>query len=411
MIFNNLSIQNWNQFRDVEISLHPKITIITGANGAGKSTILRLFSRLVGWGFNELSTPIKGKMNKGFKYRISRRLKLEEDVDAHQQISIGNITLKNGQILNINAPLNTDQAIYGISINPHPSLKGINIPSHRTAYTYRQITSIPVKAHTRNEAYNMFNSSVMQRTLGQYSDPPIYQMKASLISLAVFGKGNEYATSDSEALELFLGFIEILKKLLPPTLGFETLNIRSGEVVLVTKSGEFLLDSVSGGIGAILDLAWQIYMFEAGKDEPFFVIIDEAENHLHASMQRQLLPSLIDSFPNAQFIVSTHSPLMVNSVKESFVYVLKYNDERTVDSYLLDFENKAGNAAQILRDVLGVPITMPIWVEEDLNNILDKYRGNELTPESYLSLKNDLSALGLADHLPQALGFLQGGNR
>ncbi|WP_438349949.1 AAA family ATPase [Paenibacillus sp. FA6] len=407
MIFKNLKIEKWNQFEMVDITLNPRLTVITGANGAGKSTLLRLLGRLVGWGYSETATPSNIKGRKGSIYKLGRRKLTDSPSDAHS--SIGSITLQNGQKININAPSLSQQVNYNITLEPHMQLKGLNIPSHRTAYSYKQITSIPVKAQTKNEAYNMFNSSLMSSFFGQYSNPPIIQMKSTIISLALFGKGNEYVQSDDDALELFLGFIEILRKLLPPTLGFNDLSVRNGEVILETNSGDFLLDAVSGGIGAILDLAWQIYMFEAGKDEPFFVLIDEAENHLHASMQRQLLPNLLSSFPKAQFIVTTHSPLMVNSVRESTVYALKYNDENAVISEVLDFENKAANASQILREVLGVPVTMPIWVEDSLNEILNKYKTSELTPEGYLGLKSELANVGLADHLPQALGLLQGG--
>ncbi|MBP7722945.1 MAG: AAA family ATPase, partial [Alphaproteobacteria bacterium] len=42
--------------------------------------------------------------------------------------------------------------------------------------------------------------------------------------------------------------------------------------------------------------------------------IDEVENHLHPSMQRQVLGDFLEAFPNVCFIVSTHSPLIVGSV-------------------------------------------------------------------------------------------------
>jgi hypothetical protein len=408
LVFNNITIDKWNQFEHVDITLHPKLTVLTGANGAGKSTILRVFSRLIGWNINETATPFKKIKGRSFLYRLGGK-RIQNETTTQNVINIGSITLTDGSKISMSVYDISQQAHYGIQLNPQPGLKGLNIPSHRTAYSYRQIQSIPVKAQTRKEAFDMFNSSIMNRNMGSWADPPSFQMKATLISLALFGKGNEYVQEDPEALDLFLGFINILKILLPPTLGFENIGVRNGEVILETKSGDFLLDAVSGGIGAILDLAWQIYMFEAGKDEPFFVLIDEAENHLHASMQRQLLPNLISSFPKAQFIITTHSPLMVNSVKDSSVYILKYNEEQAVNSYLLDFENKAANASQILREVLGVPVTMPIWVENDLSRILEKYRGSELTPESYVALKSDLVQVGLSDHLPQALGLLQGG--
>ncbi|MFX6629774.1 AAA family ATPase, partial [Acinetobacter baumannii] len=81
---------------------------------------------------------------------------------------------------------------------------------------------------------------------------------------------------------------------------------------------------------------------------------------------RKLLPKLLEIFPEIQFIISTHSPLMVNSVKESNVYALAYDEEHQVVSFPLDFVNKAANASQILRDVLDVPVTLPVWIEHSL---------------------------------------------
>lgn len=71
---------------------------------------------------------------------------------------------------------------------------------------------------------------------------------------------------------------------------------------------------------------------------------------------------LLEAFPNAQFIIATHSPFMVSSVRDSFVYVLGYNPNDVVNesginsrvsSLKLDAANKAGTASEILRDVLG----------------------------------------------------------
>ncbi|MNC05756.1 hypothetical protein D3C75_532480 [compost metagenome] len=353
-----------------------------------------------------MATPINGVRISGIKYKLRRKFKEE----PNSSINIGSIVLQNDQTINIQIPQFTSSVNYNVNLMPHLSIRGLNIPSHRTPYSYRKISSIPVRAHTNKEAFETFNNTLRQRFSGQYhGETPGYHMKASIISLAVFGSGNDFVQADEKAFDLFNGFIDILKKLLPPTLGFKTLGIVDGEVILQTASGDFLLDSVSGGIGAIFDLAWQIYMFSSGEESPFFILIDEAENHLHASMQRQLLPNLLSSFPNAQFIVTTHSPLMVNSVKDSSVYVLKYNKNNAVESHLLDFDNKAAGAAEILREVLGVPVTMPIWVEKSLENIIIKYQSQGLNVESYQSLKSDLAELGLADHLPQALGMLQGG--
>ncbi len=49
MIFRNIQIAGWRQYRSVNIALRDRLTILTGANGAGKTTILNLLSRDFGW--------------------------------------------------------------------------------------------------------------------------------------------------------------------------------------------------------------------------------------------------------------------------------------------------------------------------------------------------------------------------
>ena len=168
---------------------------------------------------------------------------------------------------------------------------------------------------------------------------------------------------------------------------------------------------------AIIDLAWQIFLFSHNKDE-FVVTIDEPENHLHPSMQRSLLRRLSDAFPRAQFIVATHSPFIVSSVKDSFVYALKYSDSQAVEtddftdkkvsSLKLDLNRKAASAGEILRDVLGVPVTLPEWAEEDLRGIANEFSGQEVTEEMLNRLRERLTLSGLSEYFPDALKVVVG---
>lgn len=52
------------------------------------------------------------------------------------------------------------------------------------------------------------------------------------------------------------------------------------------------------------------------------VLIDEPETHLHLSLQYQVLPILTRLFPNVQFIVATHSPAVISSIKNVTVFDL-----------------------------------------------------------------------------------------
>ena len=48
------------------------------------------------------------------------------------------------------------------------------------------------------------------------------------------------------------------------------------------------------------------------------VVVDEADLHLHAVHQHEILPSLIHMFPRVQFILTTHSPLFVLGMRQVF---------------------------------------------------------------------------------------------
>ena len=157
----------------------------------------------------------------------------------------------------------------------------------------------------------------------------------------------------------------------------------------------------------------------------FVVTIDEPENHLHPTMQRTLMRRLLKTFPRTQFIIATHSPFMVSSVSDSNVYVLRYVNTETeavqsgeqisasestrVVSQKLDTVNKAGNASEILREVLGVKATIPEWVEEDIANIVARYRERQITSESLMELRDELSGLGYEVLYPEALAALTEG--
>jgi predicted ATP-binding protein involved in virulence len=127
-------------------------------------------------------------------------------------------------------------------------------------------------------------------------------------------------------------------------------------------------------------------------------------------MQRSILPDFINAFPNATFIVSTHSPLIVNSVKNSKVYVLKYNTDKKVISTELDFNKKAKSANEILDEVLGVSFSMPIWAEEELSQIIEKYSREVISKDNILQLQKELSSLGLEKLLPENLDRLNFGD-
>lgn len=101
----------------------------------------------------------------------------------------------------------------------------------------------------------------------------------------------------------------------------------------VTKGKRFKFTELSAGYSAALDIISDLIfkMQDTEKlvdvyDKEGIVFIDEVETHLHLELQRQILPLLTSVFPNIQFVISTHSPFVLSSVKNAVAYDMERHE-------------------------------------------------------------------------------------
>lgn len=102
-----------------------------------------------------------------------------------------------------------------------------------------------------------------------------------------------------------------------------------------TIDGDMRFDEL--GFGYQTTLTWLAdfckRMFELSPDaenplhEEAVVLVDEIDLHLHPKWQRDLVPTLSKIFPNVQFIVTTHSPHVLQSMEDVNLYVLRRDAE------------------------------------------------------------------------------------
>ena len=65
----------------------------------------------------------------------------------------------------------------------------------------------------------------------------------------------------------------------------------------------------------VLDIAYRSYILNGTTDAKGVVVIDEIDLHLHPELEQVVLERFMNTFPNLQFIVSTHSPLVLTGVE------------------------------------------------------------------------------------------------
>ncbi|OLT84145.1 hypothetical protein BKG57_04700 [Mycobacteroides chelonae] len=402
--FSSLTIENWRQFQSVRIAFHPQLTVLTGANGSGKTTILTILGRHFNWNRAFSSEP----MSEGEIRRWRTISRIKEEAFAGGSVDIGALTYGTNTSTPIRVPQNdsTETRIdYNVELPTQQPVDGAYLTSHRiVSGNYVPVGEIPTSFANAEALFEEYTNEV--RTKWQNSNTgrsPQLAFKRALIAAAIFGNaGNEYVEPNPLAQDIWKGYLQILQDVMPESIGFSSIRVRMPDVILETATGNFVIDEASGGISAILEIAWQIFLRSRTKQR-FTVLIDEPENHLHPSLQREIMPSLLRAFPDVQFIVATHSPFVVTSTADSAVYALSFNANRLVEARELDYANKAASADETLRNVLGVPSTMPTWAVQVFDEIVERHTRQPLSEESVKGLRDELKRNGLATEFPEAL--------
>jgi predicted ATP-binding protein involved in virulence len=176
--------------------------------------------------------------------------------------------------------------------------------------------------------------------------------------------------------------------------GFLNLRVRRSPLrMTVAKQGqELIINQLSDGEKCLLamvgDLARRLAIANPGLPDPLqgsgVVLIDEIELHLHPKWQREIIPALTRTFPNCQFIVTTHSPQVISQVKPEGIYILERTDEGIV---AMRPESSYGrDTNRILEDLMDTP-ERPQEIKESLLELFRLIAKGELDSARQLHQK------------------------
>ncbi len=110
-------------------------------------------------------------------------------------------------------------------------------------------------------------------------------------------------------------------------------------------------------INWVVDLAKRMFDRYPNLDNPLhgpaIVLVDEIDLHLHPEWQRKIIKYLSDLFPNTQFIVTAHSPLIVQSAENVNLIMLEKDDETGSINVRQQFGSFQGwTVEEILRELM-----------------------------------------------------------
>jgi predicted ATP-binding protein involved in virulence len=211
-----------------------------------------------------------------------------------------------------------------------------------------------------------------------------------------------YAQLDNEISEVtrisewFTRFENILKEIFEDE-KLELIYDRTQyNFIIKNRDKEFGFNYLSDGFSSILEIITEVIMGMEKEDKILhnydksgIILIDELDLHLHISLQKKIFKILDKLFPNIQFIVTTHSPFILNSIENCVIFDLEKKEESKIIY--------GQPAERVTKDFFEIESTRNDEIEKKIEELRELVRKNEYKTEEfiekYMTLENILGSL------------------
>jgi predicted ATP-binding protein involved in virulence len=369
MHIEHVRIENLGPIKTIDETLHERFNVFVGVNGAGKTTVLAALSKMLGRYASAVRT---GKATGLFELEQIRKGAPSLSVEVTAIADGQSITWSARRIRFGHAPairtISTQLIAYaqGLAARIADSPDDTGLPIAVAYPVNRAVLGIPLRIRNKTpfEQLSALDETALHATRNFRTFFAWFRAREDV--------ENERRIDNSKYRDPQLTAVrKAVEGLLP---GFKNLRVRRQPLrMLVEKNGiDLRIDCLSDGEKGMLalagDLAKRLAIANPGSNHPLegtgVVLIDELELHLHPAWQRRAVTALQETFPNCQFIVTTHSPQVVSEVAPEGVFLLS---EGKVIRPVLTLGRESG----LILEELMESSKRPTWAQEEIDRVYD----------------------------------------
>lgn len=356
-----LEVAAYRGLRELAIDFDDELTVLIGKNGCGKTSVLRALALML----SQVQDLLDDASPQALAHTDIHSGATEVRLLLHAQIDEDSLVLRRARTRRERT--GTQSATDLLALAPVMTRLRKSQASRPLAVYYpvdRARLDVPHKGRKR-DAHPAYAGALIQ---GEANFTALFDW----FEREEASENKERLASGNAALRLrsLEAVRQAIKGLLPQVT--EPQIVQNPRSMTVRKGGVDLnVDQLSDGEKSLLamaaDLARRLALANPGLHDPLrgsaVVLIDEVELHLYPAWQRDVVRALGRTFPNCQFVMTTHSPQVLSWVKPEQIRLLREEEGqltvRSVDSsYGLD-------SNQILTDVMEVS-ERPAEIEEKL---------------------------------------------
>lgn len=375
MYLKKLHISNFRCFRDYTIEFAPGVTVLFGKNGSGKSTLIHAIHKALSFAFkNDKVEEDELTLSSGFSSLRPNQYRKKEDIvrDEKSGFPLPDICIHaEADFLETTLDWDMYALTSTFALQPSKYKTAYKLLMSRI----KETGTFPVFAyfsdsfpHISTKASTLTKTQLSLRNLGYlgwddetaYSDLWITRLtkiwtmwdrakmnvrheEAALANCDNFKASgiinekeycedvdlhrtrlenaqkdfNKYNPEISSIRECLVNFSKKLPGI--DVLDFFVSVYEEEGLCLETKDGQNpTFEKLPAGYKRIfymaLDIAYRSYILNGTTDSEGIVVIDEIDLHLHPALEQVILQCFQETFPNIQFVVSTHSPLVLTDI-------------------------------------------------------------------------------------------------